>query len=154
MKTVIAVILFGCLSTLTIAADTPALKADHKPDVTAQLLKVERDLNEAFKARDKNTLAALCAEDFVFTDDNGKLTTKAQFIKSMDSGFKVVSYTLSDLAVHVYGDTGIITGQWDGTVKADNEETKTSLRFTDTFVRRDERWWTVASQITHLIPHE
>lgn len=154
MKTLIAYILLACICAFAKAADAPTLKADHKPDVTAQLLKVERDLNEAFKARDKTTLAALCSEDCVFTDEDGKLSDKTHFLKSADSNFTIVSYTLSDLAVHVYGDTGILTGQWSGTIKTGDEETKTLFRFTDTFVRCNEHWYVVATQMTRIIQHE
>ena len=150
MKTWLAYLLLVCISALATAADVSMLKADRKPETSTQLLKVERDLNEAFKAQDKNTLASLCSDDCVFTDDEGKMTNKTEFVKSVDSGPKVVSYILSDLSVHIYGDTGILTGQWSGTVKTNNEETKAALRFTDTFVRRNERWYAVASHMTRL----
>ncbi len=154
MKTLFAYVLLGCAATLATAADVPTLKADHKPDAAAQLMKVERDLNEAFKARDKNALMALCSEDFVFTDDDGKISGKTQFLRDATSNIQVVSYKLSDLVVHVYGDTGIITGKWSGTIKTEDAESKTALRFTDTFVRRDERWWEVASQLTRLAQND
>jgi len=141
MRTLFITSLIICAVTLAGAADISILKSDRKPDVEQQLLKIEHDWNEAFKARDKSALSALCAEDFVATDDEGLTSDKPVFIEDATKHVKVLSYSMSNLAAHAYGDTGIVTGRWKGKVLVAGEETEFTAAFTDTFVRRDGRWW-------------
>jgi ketosteroid isomerase-like protein len=132
------------------AADAPGLRADRKPDTERQLVKTEQNWNEAFMNRNKTALASLCADDFQVTDDDGKVEDKARYIEDATRHVKVVTYTLSNMTARAYGETGIVMGQWTGTVAADDGNTELTFRFTDTFVRREGRWWAVASQMTRL----
>ena len=143
-----------CLIALTMAgaacaADTPMLKADNKDESVQQLIKAEHAMNEAFKARDRETLGAVLSEDYLFTGEDGKALGKQKFIGEA-AGIKVVSYTMSELVGHTYGDTGILNGQWKGRIAVDQREEELTLRFTDTFVRRDGRWWAVAGHMTRI----
>jgi ketosteroid isomerase-like protein len=149
MKT-LCIALITCAVTIAGAADVSILKADRKPDVEQQLLKVERDWNEAFKTGDKTALSALCAEDFVATDDDGLTSDKPSFIEDATKHVKVLSYSMSNLAAKSYGDTGIVTGRWKGKVSVAGKETEFTAAFTDTFVRRDGRWWAVATHMSRI----
>ena len=137
-------------TTLSRAADVPILKADHKEDVEQQLIKVEHVWNEAFKDRDKAALSALCSEDFLFTGDDGKLVDRRRYIGDAATLVKVSKYTMTDVTARSYGDTGVVNGQWSGTVEVDGHSAEITLRFTDTFVRRENRWWAVASHMTRV----
>ncbi len=130
------------------AADIPALKADHNEEVQQQLIKVERTWNEAFKNRDKEGLAAICSEDFLLTGEDGKVVDRKRFIAEATTRVKVTEYKVSEPIVRTYGDTGIVIGLWKGSVIDDDHSAEVAVRFTDTFVRRDNRWWAVASQMT------
>jgi ketosteroid isomerase-like protein len=145
MKTVFTVSLVACAASLACAADAPILKADHKEDVEQQLIKVERAWNEAFKDHDKAVLSALCSDDFVYTDEDGKVVDRRRYIGTATTEVKVDSYKLTNLAARSYGDTGLVTGRWAGTVEVDGHGSEIVLSFTDTFVHRDNRWWAVAS---------
>jgi ketosteroid isomerase-like protein len=150
MKSLLVCVLVAGTALLSSAAETPTLRADRRVEVEPQLEKVERDLNDAFKARDRNRLLGLCSEDFLFTDDEGKVSDEAHFIDDATQHIKVSSYTLRDLKVKVYGDTSIVSGRWDGRVTVGGEDMDIRSRFTDTFVRRNGRWWAVASQMALL----
>jgi ketosteroid isomerase-like protein len=150
MKTVWLIVLTLVVTTLARTADEAVLKADHKEAVEQQLVKVERNWNEAMKNRDKPALSALCAEDYLYTGDDGKTINRAFYISEVTTHVKVIRYTLSSVSARSYGDTGIVHGEWDGTVEADGQSAEIKLRFTDTFVRRDNRWWAVASQSTRI----
>jgi len=148
MKLPITCMLTLFIATAACAADAPILKADRKEEAEQQLIKVEHAWNEAFKNRDKNTLAAITSEDFLFTGEDGKVVDRKQFIAEATTRVKVTDYKVSEPVVRSYGDTGIVGGLWKGTVVVDDHSAGVSVRFTDTFVRRDNHWWAVASQMT------
>lgn len=136
------------LATCARAADTPPLKADHKQEVEQELIKVEHTWNEAFKNRDGAGLSAVCSEDFLFTGEDGKVVDRKRFIAEATTRIKVTEYKVSEPIVRSYGDTGIVIGLWKGTVVEDGHSADVAVRFTDTFVRRDNRWWAVASHMS------
>jgi ketosteroid isomerase-like protein len=150
MKTLFIFALVVCAATLAAAADIATLKADRKPETEQQLLKVERDWNEAFKAQDKTALSALCAEDFVATDAEGATSNKPSYLEDAVKQVKVLSYSLSNTSARAYGDSGIVTGRWKGKVSVQGQVTEFAAAFTDTFVRRDGRWWAVATHMSRL----
>jgi len=58
----------------------------------------------------------------------------------------MTSFAWTDMKVHVYGDTAIVTGlnTTKGTFKG--KDTSGAYRFTDVFVKRDGRWQVVATR--------
>ena len=132
------------------AADAPPLKADHKEAVERQLIKLEHDWNEAMKNRDQAALSALCAQDFTFTGDDGKLMDRRLYLGEIMTRLKVTTYKESDVTARSYGDTGVTNGQWTGTILVDGHASELTVRFTDTFVLRDSKWWAVASHMSRV----
>lgn len=119
-------------------------------NVEQSLKDLERQRAEAFKNRDKATLSRLLDEQFVFTDDAGRVLNKAQYIDVAMQGIKVDSYKLDELTVRVFGDTGVVAGRWAGKMATEGKDASAAFRFTDTFVKRLGRWRVVASQETSL----
>ena len=150
MKIICMLVLTLLAATFARAADEPILKSDHKEAIEQALVKVERNWYEATKNRDKAALSALCSEDFQYTDEDGKPTDRTHYIGEIMTNVKISAYTMSAVSARSYGDTGIVQGRWDGTVEVDGHNAELKLQFTDTFVRRDNRWWAVASQATRI----
>ena len=91
------------------------------------------------------------ADDIITTDPGGRVTDKAQDKLDLSSGdFKIQSEELSDLKVHVYGNTAVAAGtnSLRGTYKGQDISGK--YRFTDTWVKRNVKWQAVASQYTKV----
>ena len=67
----------------------------------ASLKAAEQQLAGAFKNRDREALGAMLDEQFIFTDDNGQATNKAQYIEAVLNIIQVESYRLKyiDLVV-------------------------------------------------------
>lgn len=89
------------------------------------------------------------ADDIITTDPGGRVTDKAQDKKDLSSGdLKFQSMELSDLNVHVYGNTAVAAGtnNLKGTYKGQDISAK--YRFTDTWVKRNGKWQVVSSQST------
>jgi ketosteroid isomerase-like protein len=114
------------------------------------LLQQERAWTEAFKNRDRVALERLLAADFSFTDDEGAVYDKAQYIEAVMQVIKVDAYEIDDLKARVYGAAGVVTGRWTGRLTIDGKDASGAFRFTDPFIKRQGRWQVVASQDTRL----
>jgi FKBP-type peptidyl-prolyl cis-trans isomerase FkpA len=121
-------------------------------DVEQSLKDVEREWAEAFKNRDKATLSRLLDEQFIFTNDEGQVLNKAQYIETAMQGTKIDSYELDEVTVRVFGDTCVVSGVWAGKMTSKGKDASGAFRFTDTLVKRLGRWRVVASQDTRIPP--
>lgn len=145
--------LFATILALAATAACSASGARNTPDsadVAGDLTVQERIWTEAIKNRDRQVLDRLLADDFIFTDDEGNVYDKEQYISAIVDLIRVASYTVDQTAVHVYGDTGIVAGRWTGTQTIEGKDASGAFRFTDTFVRRPGGWQGVASHDTRI----
>ena len=102
-----AVVVFG------VAAVSPVYgQAKPKGSAVEQvLMKLENDWNDASVKRDVTLLGRLLADDYIFTDPDGVMWTKAQAQEMLKSGEDVVtSAVATDMKVRVYGNAAIVTG--------------------------------------------
>ncbi len=127
---------------------------EHTPppssDTVAALSSQERAWTKAFKNRDRNALNTILADEFIFTDDEGHVYDKAQYVAAVMDVIRVDSYAVDDTRVESFGDTGVVTGRWTGKMSIDGKDASGSFRFTDTFVKRNGQWQVVASQDTRI----
>lgn len=139
---IIAVTVFAlpCL----VAAQTDGQKRGANGKEEQEVEKFEREWSEAYKQHDKATLERILADGFVFTDPQGKVHNKVQYI-DLALHEELLSYNMSDLAVRVHGDTGIVTGVWNAKYMVDGKEQSGTIHFTDVVVKRAGRWQGVAS---------
>jgi FlaG/FlaF family flagellin (archaellin) len=79
--------------------------------VEQALIKLENDWNDASVKRDVVVLGRILADDYIFTDPDGVMFTKAQNLEMLKSGDDVVtSAVATDMKVRVYGNAAIVTG--------------------------------------------
>jgi hypothetical protein len=125
-----------------------------KPNKTgAELMQLERDIGDANVRRDKAFFERIEADEFVFTDSAGGLTTKAEDVASLDKPageFKLISYVPDDMKVRVYGNTAVVTGRTTTKLQSKDREVTNRSRFTDVFVKRNGRWQLVAGHSSRL----
>jgi ketosteroid isomerase-like protein len=150
VKPIPAIVFLIIGMTLAPLGQTSSLKADRESKEAQALLKVEREWLEAFKNRDKAALDRILADDFIFTDEEGQVYSKAQYIEAVTKIIKVDSYDIGDITIRVYGDTGIVGARWTGKITVDGKDASGAIRYTDTCVKRQERWQVVASQDTRI----
>jgi ketosteroid isomerase-like protein len=150
MRTTV-LIMSGMFVTLTLlAGQTLPAKGEDVAKAKEDLLKAEHAWNEAYKNRDAKVLSRILTDDFILTDDDGKMYNKAQYVESVVRLAQVASYTLEELEGRVWGNVGVVTGIWRGTMTMGGKDASGSFRFTDTFLRRQGRWQVVASQDTRI----
>jgi ketosteroid isomerase-like protein len=120
-----------------------------------QIKQLEHQSHEAFLQGDTETLDRILADDFIFTDPEGKLLTKAEWIADMTSGeLTYESFHLDDLQVRIYEDAAVTNGRV--TVKGQSQagDFNEQYCYTAMYVRRDGRWQAVAEQATLLAQHQ
>ena len=115
------------------------------------LLQLERDWEQANAKNDSAALERILAPEFVSTDSDGRLVTRAEMFARRRSGaVKYTAFTQDDYKIHVVGDTAVVTGR--STIKGvrDGKDVSERARWTDIFVRRDGRWQAVASHSSRI----
>lgn len=146
MKNVLAVALL-CLFSLSLAAG----QASKTSGVEDEIKKQEQNWAQATLKEGAAAVDQYEADDIIDTDPTGRVTDKAQDKADLSSGdLKFQSMELSDLTVHVYGNTAVAAGinTVKGTYKGQDISAK--YRFTDTWVKRNGKWQVAASQGTKL----
>ncbi len=142
------------ISALLLALVFPALvvgqpksKESQAGGLEQQLKHMEDDWQKAIKNKEAATLKRILAEDWVGTDDKGKVLNREPYISQTTSNPDAIESTENfDMQVRVYGDTAVVTGgsrekgTRSGTAYTD------TYRWTDVFVRRGGRWQAVVSQ--------
>src|SRR5262245_45992177 len=115
------------------------------------LLQLERDWEQTNTTNDAASLERIMAPEFVSTDPNGRLTTRAEVLARRKSGqVKFTAFTQDDYKVQIIGDTAIVTGRSAAQGSRDGKDASGRERFTDVFVRRDGRWQAVASHSSRI----
>ena len=98
---------------------------------------------------DADAMGKLLDSDFVLTDYDGTVKSKAQFLASIrDNSTQLTVEVSDDMKLHRHGDTVVVTG---ATREKGTEKGKSFShqgRFTDTWIKEDGQWLCVASQLS------
>ena len=112
---------------------------------------LEADLAQAMVKRDFATIDRITATDWMLTDADGELQTKADADADLKSGnLTIQSYKINELKVRIYGDTAIVHGLETEKSKYKREDLSGQYRFTDLLIKRDGRWQIVATHISKV----
>jgi ketosteroid isomerase-like protein len=96
---------------LLVGQETTKSKGALAGGVEQQLKQMEDDWQKATRTKDAATLKRIIAEDWVATDDQGKILKREQYISQTTSNPDVVqSNENTDMQVRVYGNTAVVTG--------------------------------------------
>lgn len=128
-----------------------ALGASGSAADTTRLLALENAWNQAQLNRDSKALEALVPETFVYTDYDGTIMNKPQFLAdNKDPSYKPTLVTNSELRVFPYENVAVVIGKYHtkGTYKG--KAFDHWGRFTDTWIRQNNTWQCIASH-TNLI---
>ena len=143
MKTLklILVLLFACSSIAVSQTST----ATH-------LIELENRFNEALVRADLKTVEDIEADDLIFTDSSGMVTTKSDELQSMRSGdVKFESIKMDNTRVQEFGNLAVVTGSLVEKAQYKSTDISGTYRFTDVWARRNGKWVHVAGQET-LVP--
>lgn len=103
-------------------------------------------------SRDEATLRRVIDDRFVLNSNNGETSGKESLIESV-LGWNMTGQTITERSVLVDGDTAVVFGTTElRFASPDGEETKSLLRYTTTFVKRDGQWRALALHMAKRTP--
>ena len=127
----------------------------HAGNAEQEVRRLERAWLDAYEQYDTAAMNAIVADDFLITFPGGSTQTKAQVVESIrtpPAAGNSTRFQTSETRARVYGDTVVLTGFVVGTYTSGEKTTSEHYRYTDTYVRRGERWQVVASHLSKVPP--
>ena len=116
-----------------------------------RIVALENIWNQAQLNHDSTAMGSMLHPDFVFTDFDGTVMSKPQFLASIRDTSNILTVEVSDdMKLHRFGDTVVITGATHEKGKQHGKAYEHYGRFTDTWIRRGNEWICVASQLALL----
>ena len=113
------------------------------------LLKLDNEWNEAYPRRDVSTLDRIIADDWVCVDGAVLVINKSQLLARVESRTAFPDpHKFDEISLRIFGDTAIVTGRLSGTRRDDEGTFYLEQRYTRVYVKRNERWQSVATQVT------
>jgi len=110
------------------------------------LIALENAWNQAQLHHDSKALGGLVADSFISTDNEGNVTTKAQFLAdNNDLSYAPSMMANTDETVFVYGDAAVVTGTYHAKGLNKGKPFDHYGRFTDTWIYINGKWVCVAS---------
>ena len=114
-----------------------------------RLLKLDNEWNESYPTRDISALDRIIAEDWVCIDGAGLVITKRQLLERVQPSTAFFDpYKFDEIILRMFKDAGIVTGRLSGTKRGDDGTFYIEQRYTRVYVRRNDRWQAVATQVT------
>jgi ketosteroid isomerase-like protein len=136
--------------------DLPSAEADreaHAADIAA-VTALNLGWNQADLDADRTWFEHNLADDFIaVTSRRGAMEDKASTLAGVGQ-YRLEDASSTDLVATVHGDSARVTGIFHtrGT-DADGKPFVRSVRYIDTYIRRDGRWQVWSSQGTHIPDH-
>ena len=135
------------ITLLAIISSVPSLA---QSDAEREVLKLNKEYEEAIARRDATVHDRLLTHDYTYTPGNGKIMGREDHMSFTKSGaVEVKSLRSEDVRVRIYGDTAVVTGMWVSVDRrAGREFAERRIRYLLVYVRREGRWQIVAEQRT------
>jgi ketosteroid isomerase-like protein len=116
-----------------------------------ELLTLEKEFARAVTNNDADAVGGFLADDWIIIDPDGGIIDKARFLGVIKSG--VLSHELmesADMRVRLYGNTAVVTGLMTTKGKFMGQDFTSCERATDIFVKQNDRWQCVFTQLTRF----
>jgi len=106
------------------------------------VLVLSRDLIEAFRARDRDAMMRILADDFRHVDAVGAVVNRKRFVDALiGAEWRIRSIGFERIEVHEIDQLAVVTGIQSAEVELPDGTVATSRgAFTDLFTRVDGRW--------------
>jgi ketosteroid isomerase-like protein len=129
----------------------PLLAQNSRSEAESKILALENAWNQAQIHHDAAALSTLLPETFVYTDYDGSVLTKAQFLADLkDPNYVATLVANENEHVFSYNNAAVVTGTYHTKGKYKGKPFEHWGRFTDMWVFQNNLWQCVASH-TNLI---
>jgi ketosteroid isomerase-like protein len=114
-----------------------------------ELLKLENEFTRAVAKNDVAAIDGFLADDWIIVEPDGGIVDKAHFLGVIESGaLSHDKMESTDVRVRVYGNTAVVTALTTSKGKFMGQEFTSCERATDVFVKQNDRWQCVLTQLT------
>jgi ketosteroid isomerase-like protein len=130
----------------------PVQKAMSQAEATTSTLtKLEESWATALVRRDRATFERLLAPKFIYSQDASTMT-RVEFLRATLGGADTVTEARNDsMVVHIFGNTGVVTGWLITKGRGKDGPFDRRYRFTDVWMPRSGTWQIVAAH-DYLVP--
>lgn len=107
----------------------------------AHVAELQQALAKAWVRADRATIDRIIAPDWTSTGPDGRTTDRAAVFADVfeTRRHKIHRVEIDDVTARVFGNAAVVTGRTHGTGEFEGSAYDVTIRFTDTFVRRDGR---------------
>jgi len=114
-----------------------------------QIHALENQRCQAMLDKDMKTLEALYADELVYTHSNASVDDKKSYLAGIKSGkFDYKAIKRPEENIRIVGDTAVVTGRAEISVRADGADRQLNSRYTIVWVKRGGKWQAVTWQST------
>src|SRR5688500_4782249 len=138
------IILIAACSVVAFGQRAAHSHSSEKPyGVEAQLIKLDKEWGAASARADMKTLDRILANNYTYTDLDGRVGNKAEMFKDMKESQArgIEALESSDYQVKVYGNTAVMTH-----LTTSSQEPKVRLQSMHVWVKKGPSWQVVAHQ--------
>jgi len=124
-----------------------------REQVETQLLTIEQNIARANSTCDYDYFRKIEAEEFIFTDSQGNVTTRAEDLAGeKDCKIHNDQHLVDEPRLLLEGNIAILSARSTLTGLRNGKDVHVETRFTDVFVWRDGRWQLVAGHSSRIPP--
>ena len=145
MRSCLCLFLLVCCPLLKLsAADQPKYSQAEQ-----EILDAHNQRTLASDQRDVATYSRYVADDCIFSDDVGRVDSKAQLVAFLKKKLPLDydhSVDPREIVIHVYGDTGVMNYRMTTHERFTDSDIISEMRVTETYIKQNGAWLLVARQ--------
>jgi ketosteroid isomerase-like protein len=146
--------LFILLVTVSLVFAQARAKKEPTIEAEQELLKINKEYDEALVRGDTAALERIFGEEFIYTSTSGEVLNKPQQLELFRSGaMKIASGASDDVQVRLYGNIALVIGSFIAKGQFKGQPFDSTERYTSVWVKRGGRWQLIAEQGT-LVPKQ
>lgn len=111
---------------------------------------IEQQLARAWSHHDRAFIDSVLAPEWSVTQADGSILTRSTVLGTFFDSVEFESNLVDDVTVTLFGDTAIVRGRTTVKAKLNGAPVSARIRFTDVFIKRNNRWQVVASHASPL----
>ncbi|MFN7943910.1 MAG: nuclear transport factor 2 family protein [Blastocatellia bacterium] len=149
----IPLVFYSCASPTegTKSAATPIATASTEVSANSEkeVETARQEYDKAYVSQDVAAFDRLAADEYLLTQPDGKVSTKAEVIALSKSGdIKVEKGQSDNVKVRLYGNTALVTGQWTEKSTTKGKPFAGTVQYTTVYVKKNGKWQIVSDHGT------
>jgi ketosteroid isomerase-like protein len=119
-----------------------------------EIVALEKEAAHAIQLGDATFFRRVYSDDFAGALSRGEPVDKVSFINAVQSSLiKYDSFYATDIKVHIYRDTAVVTGLWSLRARVKGQSLNSQMRVMHIYVKGGSGWRVVAGQASALPPY-